>query len=179
MKKILLLLLVAILAVSLNAQTNDHENYYKGIESNQELRLSSEQIAKIKKLKREIGPQFAAINKDRNLSGYEKGERKRALAQKHRAEIRSILSENQITILDKKYGVNSDGSLKDVISDKYDSRLDALERKYEADIDALEGNNSLSKSEIKARKKALKDAYKAEKDKLKAEKESAKRATIL
>jgi len=175
MKKTLLLLLVSILTMSAYSQNSDIESYYKGIESYQDLHLSSDQIAKIKKLKREKGPQFAAIGKDRSLSGYEKGERKRALAQKYRAEMQSILNTGQVNTWEKRYGkLTPDYSMKDAISDDFDNALDALERKYEADKKAIENNRYLSKEERKAQEKALKNAYKIEKDNLKARKKAAK-----
>jgi len=177
MKKTLLLLLVSIFTFSANSQTNDSdvESYYKGIESYQNLRLTQEQIARIKKLKREKGPQFAAIGKDRNLSGYEKGQRKRELAYKYRTEMQSILNAGQVSTWEKRYGkLTPDHSMKDAISDDYDAKLDALERKYEADKDAIENNRSLDKYERKAREKELKNTYKAKKERLKAEKKTAK-----
>lgn len=177
MKKTLLLLLVSILTMSVYSQSydSDVESYYKGIESYQDLHLTQEQIAKIKKLKREKGPKFAAIGKDRSLSGYEKGQRKRELAYKYRAEMQSILNASQVNIWEKRYGkLTPEQSMKDAISDDYEIRLDALERKYEADKETIEQNRQLDKSERKIKEKELKNAYKAEKERLKAQKAVAK-----
>lgn len=177
MKKTLLLLFIGIFSFALSgySQSYDVETYYKGIESYNDLHLTSEQIAKIQKLKREKGPRFAAIGRDRSLSGYEKGRRKRELALKYREEMHAILSEGQRTTWENRYGKFSpDYSMKDTISDDYEARLDALERKYDADKDAIEDNPSLSKEEKKAKEKALKNAYKAEKERLKAQKKVAK-----
>lgn len=176
MKKAFLLLLFSMFLVSVNAQTNGYEDHYKGIESFRELNLTSEQIAKIKKLKREVGPQFAAIGRDRSLSGYEKGQQKKALALKHSAEIESILTKDQLAILENKYGkLSSEKTIRNIISDKYEDKTDALERKYKAEKEAIENNSQLTKDEIKAQKEALKTKYKTEKDKLKTQKNASKR----
>lgn len=175
MKKTLLSLLFLAFALTASSQEFNEENYYKGIESYQDLRLSSEQIAKIKKLKREKGPKFAAIGKDRSLTGYEKGQKKRELAQKYRNEIQSILTQDQVSIWEKKHSkLSADNSMKDIISDSFDDSLDALEAKYKAEKKAIENNYLLSKEERKTKEKALKSAYKAEKEKLKARKKAAK-----
>jgi len=175
MKKVLLILLVSILALSSHAQSAQNENYYKGIESYRDLQLTSEQIAKIKKLKREAGPKFQAIGRDRTLTGYEKGQKKRQLAQELRQEIEGVLTKNQISQWESKHGkYTSLNDVKNNISDSYDQKIDALEDKYDAEISAIENNSSLSKSEKKAQKETLKQRYKAEKNKLKAEKEQAK-----
>ena len=60
---------------------------FKRIESDKVLNLSADQIAKIKKLNREVGPKFKAIGQS-NLPGYEKGQKKRALALEHKAAIK-------------------------------------------------------------------------------------------
>jgi len=175
MKRILLLLIISVFALGAYSQQPDVESYYRGIESYKDLHLSSDQIARIKKLKREKGPRFAAIGRDRSLSGYEKGQRKRELAMKYRQEIRSILTENQSDMWENRYGKwSSEYSMKDVVSDDFDDALDALERKYDAEEDAIENNYHLSKDQRKAQKKALKASYKAEKEALKARKKAAK-----
>ncbi|MBB4037154.1 hypothetical protein GGR21_003069 [Dysgonomonas hofstadii] len=175
MKKVLLILLVSTLALFSHAQSTQNENYYKGIETYRDLQLSSEQIAKIKQLKKEVGPKFEAIGLDRSLSGYEKGQKKRELALKHKQEIESILTKEQIGLWEKKHGqYTSLDNVRKGVSDGYDSKADALEDKYDAEKSAIENNTSLSKDEKKVQKEALKQKYKAEKDKLKAEKEHAK-----
>ncbi|MDR2955021.1 MAG: hypothetical protein LBV43_08065 [Prevotella sp.] len=179
MKKILLTLLVCTLTVGAYAQSNQKqqdESYYKGIESYQDLHLTADQIAKIKKLKREVGPKFAAIDRDRSLTGYEKGQKKRELAQKHRQEIENVLNQDQISLWEKKYGkYTSLDDIKDKISDNFDEREDALEVEYETEKSNIEKNSYLDKSEKKAQKRALKEKYKEEKKKLKNEKEKAKK----
>ena len=171
MKKTLLLLLVSIFTFSVYAQDSNESLYYQNIESSKDLGLTADQVARIKKLKKEVGPKFAAIGKDRTLSGYEKGQKKRALAEKHRAEIRAILTENQAQTWEQKYGTSS---VKDIISDSYDAKLDRLEDRYDAEKKAIERNDALSKDERKARIKVLKETYKAEKKALKSQKQAAK-----
>jgi len=176
MKKILLLLITSVFTLSVYSQDTDTDSYYNGLETYGDLRLTSDQVAKIKKLKREVGPKFQAIGKDRSLSGYEKGQRKRELAQKHRQEIESILTGSQISEWESKHGkYNSWNDAKDRISDNYDDRLDMLEKQYEREKDRIEDNYTLSKKEQKAQKEALKDRYKADKNRLKKEKDRAKR----
>lgn len=175
MKRSLFLLIICISASLAYAQQSDIESYYRGIESYSDLHLTSDQIARIKKLKREKGPRFAAIGRDRSLSGYEKGQRKRALAMKYRAEMQSILTENQVNIWEKRHGhLSPEYSMKDAISDDFDSRLDAMEARVEREIDAIENDWRLSKEERKARKKALKARYKADRETMKARKKAAK-----
>lgn len=175
MKKMLLLFLVAVCSFGAKAQNADYDGYYQGLDTYKELNLSSDQIAKIKKLEREVGPKFAAIGRDRSTSGYEKGQRKRELAMKHRAQIRAILSDSQMDILEKKYGTIRNGDrIKDVVTDSYDDKLDALEDRFDAQEDAIKDDSRLDRYEKKARINALKQKYKADKAKLKAEKEAAK-----
>lgn len=175
MKKTLLILLVGIVTISASAQTTQDETPYKGIESYRDLNLSTEQINKIKKLKREAGLEFAAIGKDRSLLGYEKGQRKRERAQKLRADIEEVLTKEQRSNWEKKHGeYTSLNDIKDKISDNFEKQSDVLETKYKADVKAVENNLTLSKEEIKAQKKSLKDNYKAEKKSLKEKRNRAK-----
>lgn len=181
MRKFTFALIICVFTISMQAQTQTNVPIpYLGIESQTDLNLTKEQIAKIKKLNSEIGPKFAEIGKDSSLSGREKGQKKRALALKHKADIQSILTANQIALWEKKYGkMSDDKGIKDNMTDNYDTRLKALERKYEKDKEAIEDNDSLSKDVKKARKKALKEAYKIEKEKLKAEKDNVKESILL
>ncbi|WP_165045405.1 hypothetical protein [Dysgonomonas sp. ZJ709] len=180
MKKTLLLLVITVFTLSVYAQSAAETNYYNGIESKKDLNLSADQVAKIKKLNREVGPKFAEIGKDRSLSGYEKGQKKRALSLQHKAEIQKILTENQIAVWESKYGKMHNGQgIKDSMTDNIDAKLDALERKYKADEDAIENNKSLSKEERKARKNNLKAAYKGEKQKLKDQKDAVRNTELL
>ncbi|MFV0537493.1 MAG: hypothetical protein ACK5M3_08975 [Dysgonomonas sp.] len=177
MKKTLLLLLVSVLTLPACSQSSDNESYYKGIESYRDLQLTTEQIAQIKKLKKEIGPQFQAIGKDRSISEYEKGERKRILALKHRQDIESVLTKEQISKWESKHGeYTSLSDIRNNISDSYEDKLDKLEDQYKKEIDTIEKNSSISSNEKKARKEALKSKYKSEKELLKKEKKDAKDA---
>lgn len=177
MKKILLLLFVLASSSFIYAQTADEPLYYNNIEVYKDLQLSSKQTAEIRELKRDAKKQFQAIGRDRTISGYEKGQRKRALALKHKADIEKILTQNQINAFENKYGkLSKDKGLKDVIGDTYEQKLDVLEKRYEAEKDAIEDNDNLSKSDKKARLETLKDTYKSQKESLKREKKSAKNA---
>ena len=181
MKKIILTLAFCALTFSMQAQNNSDTTIpYQGVEAISDLNLTADQVAKLKKLKREIGPQFAAIGRDRTLSGREKGEKKRALALKHRADIQNILTAKQLTTLEDKYGtITETNSIRDNISNSYDAKLDRLERKYEADEAAIENDNFLSRDQKKTKRKALKATYKSQKEALKVEKNQAKNSVLL
>lgn len=176
MKKLLFILIVCTSFTNLHAQSkNDNYDIYKGIENSSDISLKKDQVAKIKKIKREYGQKFAAIGKDRSLTGYEKGQKKRALSKELNSKIREILSKDQISRWDKKYGNRYDyNDMKDAISDKYEDQLDALEDKYEAKKDAIEDNPSMSKDAKKKQLKALKSKYKADKERLKQDEKRAK-----
>lgn len=174
MKKTILTLLVCITTLTISAQSDDTP--YKEIETSRDIQLSSEQIAKIKKIKRDAGAQFQAIGRDRSLSGQEKGSRKRELAAQLRKDINNVLTDSQRAAWETKHGnLNSNETILDAISDDYDRKLDALEKRYDRDKDAIDDNDRLNKSEKKAQKSALKKTYKAEKESLKSQKEEAKR----
>lgn len=180
MKKIFLTLAICVFALTTQAQDKSNNSLpYQNIESVTDLNLTTDQVAKLKKLNNEIGPQFEAIGRDRSLTGQEKGRRKRELAIKHKADIQNVLTDNQIAILEKKYGkTSSDQGLRDNISDTYDAKLSKLEKKYEQDKGTIEDNRSLSKDQKKAQKKALKEVYKTKKEQLKVEKEQAKNSVL-
>lgn len=167
MKKTLLLLLSFVFIAIANAQEPSLENYYKGIESYQDLQLSSKQIEKIKKLKKERSKLFSAIGKDRLLTGKEKGQKKREAAIRYKKEIASIFSKEQLKKFDKKYKKHEKDDYEDIIVDKIEAQIDALEDKYEAEKERIEDNKSLSKEERKSLEKTLKKAFKTEKDRLK------------
>lgn len=175
MRKLLFILIVCTSFTNLHAQSKkDNYDIYKGIENSSDIALKRDQVAKIKKIKREYGQKFAAIGKDRSLTGYEKGQKKRALSKELNSEIRKILSKDQIYKWDKRYGNRYDyNDMKDAISDKYEDQLDALEDRYEARKEAIEDNPSLSKETKKKRLKALKAEYKADKEILKQKKKKA------
>lgn len=170
MKKILfILMLMAFVANGATAQNKSTDQ---------------DQITSMKRLNREYGYRFEAIGKDRSLSGYEKGQRKRALAIQKRQDIDKILNGGSVSA--NSIGRISDSDSYDYksnrkyygrneISDKYDDMIDDLEDKYDDMIDDIEDNDRLSKYEKKTRIKALKNEFKAKKELLKAEKEKAKR----
>ena len=126
-----ILVFVASAFVSFTYAQDANFDVYKRIESDKVLNLSADQIAKIKKLNREVGAKFRAIGKS-NLPGYEKGQRKRALAIEHKAAIRKILMENQVKTWESHYeSIDYNDGMKKAISDRYDNRLEQLEKKFE------------------------------------------------
>ena len=132
MKKVILALVASVFVSFTYAQDVNFDSF-KRIESDKVLNLSADQIAKIKKLNKEVGPKFRAIGRS-NLTGYEKGQKKRALALEHKAAIRAILSENQIKAWETHYGsMNNGEGLRGIMKDDYDNRLDQLEAKFEKD----------------------------------------------
>lgn len=173
MKKILITLIFGMFALTISAQNNySNEDIYQGIEKAENfLDLSQKQVSKIKKLSREYSVKFREIGKDRSISGYEKGQRKRALAIQKRKDIDKILNKSQIEKWNSKYDRDD---FKDIISDKYDDMLDRLEDRYDDLIDEVEDNDYLSKSEKKAKINELKRQYKAEKEKLKEKEKRTK-----
>ena len=177
MKKVILAL-VASAFVSFTYAQDVNFDSFKRIESDKVLNLSADQIAKIKKLNKEVGPKFRAIGRS-NLTGYEKGQKKRALALEHKAAIRAILSENQIKAWETHYGsMNNGEGLHGIKKDDYDNRLDQLEAKFEKDKEAIE-NSSLSKDVKKDKVRSLKNQYKQEKEHLKNERDAAIRSGVL
>lgn len=180
MKKIIFTLCLCSFMLTSYAQKTQSDDYYKGIEYYENLKLTAEQKSSIKKVNQEMASQFAAIGKDRTLSGYEKGQKKRALSIKKQEAIQKILTENQKKIWADGAKANSDKTssgdttLRRSISNKYDSSLDKLSDKYEADKAKIENNPNLTKEAKKAQTKALKAAYKAQKEKMKKEKKEVK-----
>lgn len=171
MKKILLTLLFGTFVFTLSAQRGG-QDLYDGIENAKDvLSLTKDQVSKIKKINREYAEKFRAIGKDRSIIGYEKGQRKRALALEKRKQIDKILNKSQINKWKEKYG-NRD--LDDAIEDRYEDMIDRLEDKYEDMIEDIEDNDYMSKSEKKAKIKELKRKYKDEKERLEKEEEKAK-----
>ena len=121
MKKVILALVASAFVSFVYAQDVNFDSF-KRIESDKVLNLSTDQIAKIKKLNKEVGPKFRAIGRS-NLPGYEKGQKKRALALEHKAAIRAILSENQIKAWETHYGsMNNGEGLRGIMKDDYDKR---------------------------------------------------------
>ena len=177
MKKVILTLVASVFVSFAYAQDVNFDSF-KRIESDKVLNLSADQIAKIKKLNKEVGPKFRAIGRS-NLPGYEKGQKKRALALEHKAAIRAILSENQIKAWETHYGsMNNGEGLRGIMKDDYDNKLDQLEAKFEKDKEAIE-NSSLSKDVKKDKVRSLKNQYKQEKERLKNERDAAIRSGVL
>lgn len=179
MKKVILFLFISISTFTSCAHAQDSKFDSTGkIESDKILNLSSDQVAKIKKLNQEAGAKFREIGQS-NLPGYEKGQQKQALALEHKASIQKILTDSQIKTWEKHYGnMDQNEGLRDIIKDEYDARLENLEKKYEREKKILE-NTSLPKDEKKSKLKALKQNYKIEKDRLKNERDKARTNGVL
>lgn len=172
MKKTLLLLLIGISTISIHAQetntTNNPHFYYSGVENSNSLKLTTEQRNRIIKIKKEAGPKFAAIGRDHSLSGYEKGQKKKALSLQIKKDIQNVLSEDQsIKWGNYRKDLPIDYLEKEAKIEAIENKIDSLEAEYKA----FEDNDYISKAE----KKAKKTAYKTEKDKLKAEKKAIKK----
>ena len=177
MKKVILALVASAFVSFAYAQDVNFDSF-KRIESDKVLNLSADQIAKIKKLNREVGPKFKAIGQS-NLPGYEKGQKKRALALEHKAAIKAILSEKQVQLWEEHYGsMDNRKGLRGIMKGDYDHRLDQLEANFEKEKEAIE-NSSLSKDAKKAKVKALKNKYKQEKERLKNERDTAIKSGVL
>ena len=171
MRKVVLTLVTLAFVSFAYAQDVTFDSF-KRIESDKVLNLSADQIAKIKKLNSEVGPKFKAIGQS-NLPGYEKGQKKRALALEHKAAIKAILSEKQVQLWEEHYGsMDNRKGLRGIMKGDYDHRLDQLEANFEKEKEAIE-NSSLSKDAKKAKVKALKNKYKQEKERLKNERDTA------
>lgn len=169
MRRDILILITSAFVLSAYSQNADFDSY-KRIESDKVMNLSTDQIAKIKKMNREVGAKFRAIGQS-NLPGYEKGQRKRALAIEHRNAIRKVLSESQLATWEKRYEHKyRNEDLRDSIKDSYETRLDKLESKYEREKERIE-DSSASKETKKTQLKKLKNNYKAEKERLKDERD--------
>ena len=171
------ILSLAFLGLCLVGRAQD-DNPYEGLETSKNLSLSQKQISKIKELNKGIGKQFAAIGKDRSLTGREKGEKKRELALKHKQDIMNVLNPEQLAVWESKYNKHNSG-IKDNLTDALDDKLDALEKEYERAKKAIEKNESLSKYEKNARKDALKAKYTADKERLKEEKTNITNSVLL
>ncbi|MGG5507085.1 MULTISPECIES: hypothetical protein [unclassified Myroides] len=130
--------------------------------------LSPAQREKLIARKKTIGREYAEIGRDRSLSGYEKGVKKRALSLQIQEDIRAILNEEQ-------YGQwSSYQQKKDYYATRYTQQneeleyeIDRLERAYEQDIKALEQQYRNDKYTLKREKNKRKSRYKEERQKLK------------
>lgn len=152
--------------------------YTDSLSQDQDLGLTPEQKEKIRTINRNIDSKFEEIGRNVSLSGYEKGQKKRALALQHKKEIFNILTAEQKRTWEQKYG-HEKGSIKNKVTNHFDQELEKLENRYEADKKTIEQDRSLSKSEKKTRLEKLKNNYKNEKEKLKATKEKSTSSGLL
>ena len=121
--------------------------------------ISSSQKNKIIALKKQASRDFEHIGRDRNLSGYEKGRRKREISINLQRDIDRILNDNQ------RYKW-SNSHRDDYYEDRIDDRLDRLEDEYERDIKRIERRYSYDKNLMKHKKEIRKSEYKRAKERL-------------
>ncbi|WP_010253812.1 hypothetical protein [Myroides injenensis] len=174
MKRVLLLGAL-LFCMGINAQNhkNSPENDYDRsatelLSKSDYYGLTFEQRKKIINRKKTIGREFAAIGRDRSLSGWEKGEKKRELAQSFRNDIYAILDSNQKKKWDSyaeyKFEVNNK-------KNDIEYKLDVLELEYEKDIKTIERQYRNDEYTMKLKKKERKAEYKAKKEELKKQKD--------
>ena len=126
--------------------------------------ITETQKSKIITLKRNAGNDFETIGRNRNLSGYEKGVKKREVATKLQNDVSNVLNvtqRNQWADFYKKT---------DAQKRAIDKQIDQLEDNYDADIKKIERTYASDKTEMKRKKEARKAQYKKEKDLLKKSK---------
>lgn len=193
MKQFILTMAFVIASLTANAQDQNHDyyndyHYYDGIEYNNAYGITPDQRNRIIAIKKNAGYRFAAIGKDRSLSGREKGERKRALSMEIRREINNILNENQRRDWDSRTsnpssssyssssGYTNNASLTDI-----ENRIRAIEyqikkeeREYDRKADEIDDNYLIPKEERKAQKRKLKNDWKYRKQELKDEQQRLK-----
>lgn len=133
------------------------------------LMLSSSAFAQTGRngMNKEYGRQYKEIEKNPNLSEYEKGQKKRELS----------LQQKQDNL---NYGIRHDypnNHLSDIADKKkkdIDTKIDHLEERYKRDKKEIESNPRLSKNEIKIKKNVLERTYRDKKNALVREKKAIK-----
>ena len=122
--------------------------------------ISDGQRNKIIALKKQASNDYQRIRRDRSLSGYEKGRKKREVSYNLQRDIDKILNDSQ------RYKW-SNTHKEDYYKDRIDNRLDHLEDEYERDIKRIENKYSYDKKLMKRKKEIRKQEYKREKERLK------------
>lgn len=166
------LLVTTIQAQHVNEPNQNNNDISDLLDRGEEYRLSAKQKEQLVARKKKIGREYAAIGKDRSLSGYEKGMKKRALSQEIEDDIRAILYEEQYlkwsNYNQQKY--KGDYYEYDALHDEIEAKIDRLEKEYEQDIKRIEQTYSRDKNALKREKNKRKALYKNEKQRLKAQK---------
>ena len=156
------------LAISMFAQYGINDGRTKDvnilIEQPEYFGITETQKSKIISLKKNAGKDFESIGRNRNLSGYEKGIKKREVATKLQQDVSNVLNATQRNQWAEFYKKTDEQ--KRVI----DKQIDQLEAEYDADIKSIERSYSSDKTEMKRKKEARKARYKKEKDILKESK---------
>lgn len=154
----------AIQAQQVQQNQQENTNISALVNQSESYGLSPAQREKLIARKKTIGREYAAIGRDRSLSGYEKGVKKRALSLQIQEDIRAILNEEQ-------YGKWSENQKRyyryDARNEEIENQIDRLEREYEQDIKAIESQYRNDKYTLKREKNKRKTRYKTERQKLK------------
>ena len=134
--------------------------------------LSAQQREKLIERKKRIGREYAAIGRDRSLTGYEKGIKKRELSMQIERDIRAILYEEQYIQWSNYNRTKYKGQYRefDYTNDDIKSKIDSLEEEYERDIKQLEQKYRSDKYQLKREKNNRKALYKRQKQELKNQK---------
>ncbi|WP_270087984.1 hypothetical protein [Sphingobacterium sp. SYP-B4668] len=130
--------------------------------------LSSEQKDAILKRKKMVGREFSTISKSHVLTGEQKGQKKRELAQVFKQDIDSILDEAQR----EKWNRFIDSiPLREQAKKDIEVQLKVLEEEYKKDLKRIEDEYQHDDTMRKAEKKARKERYKTKKSDLEKQKD--------
>ncbi|MGM5632060.1 hypothetical protein O2K51_14270 [Apibacter raozihei] len=154
---------------SLNSSLIENESTEEQSLPISDLQLSSSQDQLIKEIYQKYRGKFEEVGRNRNITGYEKGVRKRELAYERKEEILKILNAEQ-----RKIAENWSGDVNDQNNDYLESQLETLENSYKVNKNNIENNTNLSKEEKKLKKEELENQYKIDRKKLKSRKDIIK-----
>ncbi|WP_128331461.1 hypothetical protein [Apibacter sp. HY039] len=154
---------------SLNSSLIENESTEEQSLPISDLQLSSSQDQLIKEIYQKYRGKFEEVGRNRNITGYEKGVRKRELAYERKEEILKILNAEQ-----RKIAENWSGDVNDQNNDYLESQLETLENSYKVNKNNIENNTNLSKEEKKLKKEELENQYKIDRKKLKSSKDIIK-----
>lgn len=158
------LMVTAIHAQQVQKNQQNNVDILELVDRSNSYGISLEQKERLIARKRTIGREYAAINRDRSLSGYERSIKKRELSQKIQSDIRAILNEDQYGKWEKHYS-NYDAN--SATKEALELQIDRLEKEYEQDIKQIEQRYRNDKYTLKHEKNKRKSHYKSERQKLK------------
>lgn len=144
------------IVISLHAQENNNavENL---INKSSQFGITPLQKNKIIQAKKNAANKFKAIGRNRNLSGIEKGEKKRQISIELHREINKIITPQQLDA----WGRENDYY---VYKNNIKVRKKRLEDAYKKDIKNIEKTYSYDKNLMKYNKKKRKERYEREKE---------------